>query len=256
MNRPPLIIGHRGASQDAPENTLASFQLAFAQGADGIEADFRLTLDGRIVCMHDATTVRTASVDISIADATLSELKQLDVGSFFGPQWAGEKIPTLEEVLAVIPPGKMIFIEVKCGVEIIPQLKKTVLHSQFSLEKIRFLTFDTVLAGELATMLPEIRVCLNVEYVWEDTAEAWMPPVEGILEMLAHSGAAGLSSKAHPAVEDAFVTAIRRTGRELFVWTVDSPGEMMRYWQLGVDAIMTNKPGFLIAELPHRLERR
>src|SRR5512140_286258 len=84
LNRHTLIIGHRGASRDAPENTLESFRLAWEQGADGIEADFRLTADGRIVCMHDETTGRTTGVNLNIADTALKELRRLDAGLWKG----------------------------------------------------------------------------------------------------------------------------------------------------------------------------
>src|SRR6185369_848081 len=90
----PMLIAHRGASRDAPENTLAAFRLAWQQGADGIEADFRLTRDGRVVCLHDASTGRTAGVDLAVAEASLEELKRLDVGGWKGARWAGERIPT------------------------------------------------------------------------------------------------------------------------------------------------------------------
>ena len=78
----PLLIAHRGGSREAPENTLAAFHQAWQQGADGIEADFRLTRDGRVVCLHDAGTGRTAGIDIAVAEATFAELRRLDVGSW------------------------------------------------------------------------------------------------------------------------------------------------------------------------------
>src|SRR5262245_61979826 len=114
----PLIIAHRGASHDAPENTLAAFRLAWQQDADGIECDFYLTRDEAIACIHDETTKRTAGVDLTIADATLDQLRGLDVGSWKDKRWAGERIPLIEQVFQTIPKGKRIYIEVKCGPEI------------------------------------------------------------------------------------------------------------------------------------------
>ncbi|MFV2065815.1 MAG: glycerophosphodiester phosphodiesterase family protein, partial [Pirellulales bacterium] len=98
-----LIVGHRGASHDAPENTLAAFQLAWQRGADGVEGDFYLTSDGHIVCIHDADTERVAGEKLIVAESTLADLRQLDVGAWKGERWRGEKIPTLEEVLATVP---------------------------------------------------------------------------------------------------------------------------------------------------------
>lgn len=127
----PLVIAHRGSSAQAPENTLPAFQLAWAQGADGIEADFQLTKDGHIVCFHDKDTERLAGRQLALAAATLEELRQFDVGSI-QPQaaeralrsWNDEKykivrIPTIAEVFATVPRGKKIFIEIRCGPAII-----------------------------------------------------------------------------------------------------------------------------------------
>src|SRR5450631_4721748 len=107
------IVAHRGASADAPENTLAAFRLAWEQGADGIEGDFRLTAEGRIVCIHDEDTVRVAGSRHVVADASYNDLRALDVGSWKGKQWRSERIPLLEEVLADVPDGKQAFLELK-----------------------------------------------------------------------------------------------------------------------------------------------
>lgn len=101
-----MITAHRGASYDAPENTLAAINLAWEQGADAIEADFYLTRDGQIVAFHDRTAKRTGGVDRAVESMTLAELKQLDVGSWKSAAFAGEPVPTFVEVLANIPAGK------------------------------------------------------------------------------------------------------------------------------------------------------
>lgn len=119
------IVAHRGASFDAPENTLSAFRLAWKLNADVIEGDFYLTKDEQIVCIHDKTTKRVApkQTSLTIARSTLAELRALDVGSWKHPRFANERIPLLEEVLATVPEGKRIFVEIKCGPEIIPHLK-------------------------------------------------------------------------------------------------------------------------------------
>ena len=245
MKRIPRIIGHRGASHDAPENTLAAFQLAFEQGADGIEADFRLTRDQRIVCMHDETSGRTAGKDIRIEEAALKELKLLDAGSWKGGRWSGERIPTLEEVLAMVPAGKMFFIELKSGPEIIPHLKKILARTKLNMDMIRLLTFDPGLAGELTTMLPGTGVCLNVECRRNLLSRTLRPSLDEILDLMARCGAVGLSSKAHGSVDESFANAIRRNGKELHLWIVDSVNEAKKYLGFGIDSLMTNRPGLL-----------
>ena len=107
----PIVIAHRGASHDAPENTLEAFRLAWEQGADAIEGDFRLTADRRIVCIHDATTARTGDRTLRVSRSRFDALRRVDVGAWKGARWRGASIPSLEEVLACVPAGKRLFIE-------------------------------------------------------------------------------------------------------------------------------------------------
>ena len=118
------IIAHRGSSFLAPENTRAAASLAWQEGADAVEGDFRLSRDGQIVCIHDDTLKRTAGVDRRVSELSLDELRQLDVGSWKAPQFTGERIATLDEMLATVPPGKRFYVEVKCGAEIVPELAR------------------------------------------------------------------------------------------------------------------------------------
>ena len=103
LEKTPMIVAHRGASASAPENTLASFRMGFVEGADRIEGDFRITADGRVVCIHDETTARTAgeSESLVVKDTEYSRLNALDVGSWKGPRFKDERIVSLEEVLAI-----------------------------------------------------------------------------------------------------------------------------------------------------------
>jgi len=97
------IIAHRGASHDAPENTLAAVNLAWQQNADAVEIDVHLSRDGQIVVIHDENTRKTAGLNKNVSEQTLAELRRLDVGRWKGRQWAGEKIPVLAEVLGALP---------------------------------------------------------------------------------------------------------------------------------------------------------
>ena len=108
-----LIIAHRGASFDAPENTLAAVNLAWQQNADAVEVDVHLSRDGHLFVIHDADTRRTTGLDRKVAQLKLPQLPRHDAGRWKGAQWRGEKIPTLDEVLATVPRGKKIFIEIK-----------------------------------------------------------------------------------------------------------------------------------------------
>src|SRR5512136_1224893 len=103
----PLNIGHRGASAAAPQNTLAAFRKAMELGADGVELDVQLSADGAVVVIHDFTVDKATDGTGRVAAKTLAELKALDAGSRFSPQFAGERIPTLAEVFEAID-GKLL----------------------------------------------------------------------------------------------------------------------------------------------------
>ncbi|HEY4744830.1 MAG TPA: glycerophosphodiester phosphodiesterase family protein, partial [Desulfuromonadaceae bacterium] len=204
MTPQPLIIGHRGASRDAPENTLAAFRLAWAQGADGIEADFRLTRDGRIVCIHDPTTGRTAGTDIGVAASTLEELRRLDVGAWKGQEWAGAAIPTIEEVLGQLPPGKRLLIELKSGPEIVPVLRDLLARSTVDPAGLSILAFDENVVVASRQMLPRCTTLWLCDYRRSGIMGAWRPDRTQVLATLERTGAHGLASRAHRCVDEAF----------------------------------------------------
>jgi len=239
MTRKTLVIGHRGASREAPENTLASFRLAFEQGADGIEADFRLTSDGEIVCLHDDATGRTAGVELRVAEATWEEMQALEVGSWKGEAWRGERIPSLRQVLDVLPAGKCLFIEIKSGPEIIPRLAATLAASGVAPGQIRLLAFSAGLIRTLKEELPGYRSCWLTDYRWRG---GWHPTPRQVLDTLKNCGADGLASRSRSVLDASFVAALRGESLEIHLWTVDAAAEARRLADLGVDSIMTNRP--------------
>jgi len=242
MTRKTLIIGHRGASREAPENTLASFRLAFEQGADGIEADFRLSADGTIVCLHDDSTGRTAGADLQVAETPWQELRRLEVGGWMGARWRGERIPSLAEVLQALPAGKRIFIELKSGPLIIPQLEATLAVAGVEPRRIRMLAFDSGLVRELKERLPAYRACWLTDYRWRG---GWDPSPQEVLDTLRRCRADGLASRSRGILDPHFVSALRQEGWEIHVWTVDAAAEARRLDALGVDSIMSNRPGWI-----------
>jgi len=115
MARRPVVIGHRGWLQKYPENTLVSLTAAVELGCEALEFDLHLSRDGHVVVMHDATVDRTTDGAGRIGEMTLAELKRLDAGSWLDASFAGERVPTLEEVLAAVPPEILLYAEVKDG---------------------------------------------------------------------------------------------------------------------------------------------
>ena len=151
------IIAHRGASYDAPENTLESVRLGWEQKADAVEVDVFLSKDGEVVLHHDATTKKIAGVDRKVADQTFAELRQLDVGVWKGPRWKGVRIPKLDTVLATIPDGKRMFVEVKCGPEIIPALGRSFRKSGKSPNQLVVISFNYEVVKQAKAKFPQIK---------------------------------------------------------------------------------------------------
>ena len=233
----PLIIGHRGASYRSPENTLPSFALAFEEGADGVEADFHLTCDGTIVCLHDDNTRRTAGVELSVSGTPLANLRRLDVGSWKGGGWGGAVIPTLDEVLAMLPQGKRLFIELKGGPEMVSPLGRVLAACDAPPGQLRLLSFSAELVRSLKEQLPGYRSCLVTDY---RPRGAWRPFPERLLATLEETGADGLASCDCPLLDDLLAAELRKRSLEIHVWTVDAARAARRLRALGVDSIMTN----------------
>ncbi len=241
----PEIIAHRGAAHDAPENTLAAFQLAFEQNAAGIEADFHLTKDREIVCIHDANAKRTSGKDLVIADSTLAELKKLDFGSWKGKNWIGEKIPVLKEVFSIIPDDKKIFIEIKCGPEIIQPLKNIIDKTKLKSEQIVIISFNQNVIKESKKILPKQKTYLLTGFKKDEKNGEFHPTAKELVTILKKINADGADCQGIPQIDEAFVNEIKKAGKEIHIWTIDSPETAKRFRKLGVDSLTSNRPELL-----------
>ena len=154
----PRIVAHRGASHDAPENTLAAFNLAWKQDADGIEGDFFLTSDRKIVCIHDEETSRLAGKKLFVERSNLAELRGLDVGLWKHAKFTGERIPLLRDVLDTVPDGKAIVIELKSKQKIVPVRMDELAELNDPALNVLIITFDAPTAAECKTLMPQYPV--------------------------------------------------------------------------------------------------
>jgi glycerophosphoryl diester phosphodiesterase len=239
------IIGHRGASHDAPENTLASFRLAWKQQADAAETDVYLSKDGEIVVIHDANTRRVGGRNRKVAVQTLAELKQLDIGSWKGEQWAGERIPTLAELLAIIPERKRLFIEIKCGPEIAPRLGQVLHAAHKRPNQTVLISFNYEVMQRVKKELPDLKCYWIVQLKRNRETASWSPPLEQIIRETKAAGLDGIDFGDAPVIDREFVAKVKQSGLGVYIWTVDSTKEAGRLEQAGVDGITTNRPGFL-----------
>jgi len=239
------IIAHRGASYLAPENTMASVMLGWEKDTD-VEVDVYLTKDNKIVVIHDKTTKRTAVTDVNIAETTSDELRKLDVGSFKSEEYAGEQIPFLADIVETIPAGRKLYVEIKCGKEILPYLSELLADSG-KMSQIVIIGFDL----ETVTMSKQL---IDVPTYWlkgtkkiEETEE-WIPHDPQLARTAENNGLDGLDVH-YAGVNKKFVDAVKASGQKLYVWTVDDPEEAIRLVKLGVDGITTNRPEWLREQL-------
>jgi glycerophosphoryl diester phosphodiesterase len=240
------IVAHRGASRDAPENTIAAFELAWKKGADAIEGDFYLTKDKRIVCIHDSSTKRTAGTNLSVAKSTLAELRKLDVGKWRGAEWAGQRIPTLQEVMATVPAGKKLLIEIKCGPEIVPFLAKALESSPLADSQIIIISFKQKVIADSKKLLPEHKAFWLTGLRKDKKTKSWSASHEKVIATLKEMKADGLDCQANTAAVDrAFMAKLRSEGLELHVWTVDNAKTAIYFQKIGANSITTNRPAWL-----------
>jgi glycerophosphoryl diester phosphodiesterase len=243
-----LIVAHRGASYDAPENTLAAFRLAWDQDADAIEGDFYLTRDRQIVCIHDRTTKRVApnQPDRNVAESTLDELRTLDVGSWKSSRFANERIPTLAEVLATVPEGRQIFVEIKCGPEVLPVLKPQLAASALKPEQITIICFNEAVVTQARKTMPQYRANWLTSYRQKVKTSPWTPSTEDVLRTLRRAKATGLGSNGNLRVIDLpFVEKVRHAGFGFHVWTVNDPQAARTFRLLGAESMTTDRPAFI-----------
>ncbi len=242
----PMIVAHRGASADAPENTLAAFRLGWEQNADAIEGDFFLTSDKQIVAIHDSDTQRTAGVAGDVRKKSSAELRTLDVGRWKHRDFADERIPTLAEVVETIPVGKKFFLEVKDTARLVPVLKQQLTSDpafeKLAPEQLVIIAFDAEVIATSKRELPDVKAFWLTGFKSDEQTGEVHPSIEEILSTLQTIDADGLDCQAAEHIDQHFVDQIRAAGYQFHVWTIDDPAVAQRFAALGVDSITTNVP--------------
>lgn len=231
-----MIIAHRGISFDLPENSLSAFNASWAVGVDGIEGDFHLTRDGSIVCIHDNNTSRVCNKNLVICNSTLQELKELNL-QCEGKDHLNIKIPTLTEVLKTVPSGKKIFIEIKCGVEILSPLIKELSRSKINSNQVVIISFDRQVVKELKEMAPEYKALLL--YSYKEGRE-----VSSLINEMFDIKADGIGTDNELSKE--FVEKVIISGLEYHSWTIDNADTANQLISWGSNSITTNEPELLI----------
>jgi len=224
----PLIIGHRGASSYAPENSLQAVALAAEQGADGVEFDVQLSADGHPVLMHDSTVDRTSNGRGRVSDLTLAQLKQLDLGD-------GQTVPTLDELFTTFGSQLLYNVEIKewslRGRGLETAVAQCIARHDLA-AKVVISSFNPLVLRRLRPHLPT-------------PAGLGMLRYRGLLQysyLFAHSDA---DHPHYSMVHEAYMRWAKGRSQRVNVWTVDDPAEAQRLTRLGVQAIITNKPDII-----------
>lgn len=234
----PLVIAHRGASGTSPENTLAAFRRAEALGAEMIELDVQLSRDGEVVVIHDWTLDRTTTGTGAVGERSLTELKALDAGSWFGSSFKGERVPTLAEVLASV--RLAVNVELKpVGDHGLEAAALAVVEGAGALDRVVFSSFEM-------TSLARLRACsraATLAVLWETDA------IDEALRQMDGVDARALHLRKDAATPSVLAGAADR-GIPVRVWTVNEPADFRRLATARVDAIFTDFPERFLHQLP------
>lgn len=267
--RPIQVIAHRGASQDAPEHTLAAYRKAIEDGADALECDVRLTADGHLVCVHDRRVNRTSNGRGAVSTLELAELAALDFGSWKDPYEAPDRetaaasgldadpaerssVLTLERLLELVTTaGRRVdlAIETKHPTRWAGQVETRLLESlrRFDLldgsdperPRVRVMSFSARSLRRVHTEAPGVPTVFLMSYVTPRHRDGRLPEGVGI------AGPGIRILRANPG----YVARLRRAGHRIHVWTVDEPRDVELCVRLGVDAIITNRPKQVLTQL-------
>lgn len=244
---PVMVVAHRGASDEAPENTLAAARRAIARDADLVEADVQRTKDGALVLLHDTTLARTTNVrqvfpgraPWLVSDFTADEIGRLDAGSRHSPQFAGERIPTLEQLVEVLRPSRAgLLLELK-AVALHPGLARDVATA---LRAIPGYVDSAVASGRLVVQSFD-HDAMREHKALEPTVPVGALGTPSRAELGALATWVDQVNPVHWSVRRSYVETVHRHGMKCLVWTVNRPEHMRRAISLGVDGVITNHPG-------------
>ena len=239
----PILLAHRGDLANAPENTLPSFSQAIQKGADGVELDAKLTVDGHVIVIHDPTVERTTDGEGKVASFTLESIRKLDAGTWFDPKFAGTQVPLLEEVFETVGKDRLINIELtnystpKDG---LTQKVCELIQRHNNAKQIIFSSFFPSNLKIASQILPAVPRGLLA-----------MP---GLIGLWARSFGFmfGDYQALHPHISSVTreqISRAHRVNRRVHVWTANTPEEVNRLKEWGVDGIFTDDPAVAVQAL-------
>nr|WP_323378172.1 glycerophosphodiester phosphodiesterase [Streptomyces smaragdinus] len=253
----PAVIAHRGASEEAPEHTLAAYRTAIESGADALECDIRLTADGHLVCVHDWRVNRTSNGRGAVSKLELADLNALDFGSWMkqpqngeSPEWERTSVLTLDRLLRLVaesPRRVELAIETKHPTRWAGQVEEKLVEllRRYELDRpsgdsaVRVMSFSARSLARVRAELPRVPTVFLMQFVRPRYRDGSLPAGVGV------AGPSMRFVRGHPE----YVERVRRAGHPVHVWTVDDPADVELCARLGVEAIITNRPRQVLAQL-------
>lgn len=234
-----LIVGHRGSSKVAPENTIAAAKLAWDQGADAVEVDVHLSADDQVVVIHDKSTKRTAGVDHLVSETDYATLKGLDVGSWKASKYAGEQIPLLEDVVSIIPKGRILVVEIKSDKKIVPFIEKA-FSDHKNVKQLIFIAFnyETILA--VKTAFPKNKA------FW--LSSSFKEEAQEVLSKVKDDGLDGVDLN-YRMINPQLMEIATNLNLEVHTWTVNDPKKGAELQAMGVESITTDIPDIMLQNI-------
>jgi len=239
----PVVFAHRGASNDAPENTLAAFEMAVRLGAEAIELDAQLSVDLQVVVIHDHTVDRTTDGSGKVSDLQLATLKQFDAGGHFDSTFRGERIPTLNEVFETVGQRILINVELKNDASIWDDLPARVaqLVIQHRLQqRVVFSSFNPIALIKIKRLLPDTPCgLLALSGTKGGWACAWGYKLLGCDAL--HPDISSVNSR--------LVQRVHKSGRRIHAYTANEPEVIQRLLNFGVDGFFSDDAALAIRQV-------
>jgi glycerophosphoryl diester phosphodiesterase len=239
-----LLVAHRGASGVAPENTLAAIDSALRTTADLIEIDIHQTRDGQVVVLHDATLDRTTDGRGKVGELTLEQVRALDAGAWFGPAFAGLRVPTLEEVIRRVSGQKKLLIEIKSGDGLYLGIEARTVE-QVQQHGAQEWCFIQSFHDEVLTNVQRADSSLAVYKLIVGKVPLLPVFVDKGLRfgsLRRYRGLRGINVY-HRFASRSFIRQLQGQGFQTIIWTIDDPDWLERIARRGADGVMTNYPG-------------
>jgi len=243
------IIAHRGASFDAPENSLASVNLAWQQGISHVEIDVKLTKDNIVAVFHDDTTFRYNKVSKPFPEYNFDELSKIDIGSFKGSKFKNERIPSLQQILKTIPSSGILVVELKDGPEMLqPMVELQQLHLDIW-DQLEFISFNYDTISAIKKTFPNNKCLWLLDLDYDEETIKSIPSKNTIIRKVKENHLDGINVFAGKIADVEFFKIMHDENFDVYLWTINEVEHAKKYLPFSPEGITTDKPKWITEQL-------